>query len=127
MDKTNLTKVIETTSARLKVINTFDFSDSIKKELKIDDYEARLKLAKKALEEYMGQLNHAEAFANNDDPYVVKEYENQLDIANEKKMNFHNEEEALKKLDDEVLELVKSKFGESSKEYSEINIEIRTE
>ena len=127
MDKNNLTKVIETASSRLAAINTFSFSESDKKELKIDDYEAGLKLAKKALEEYMGQLNHAEAFANNDDPFVVQEYENQLEIAEEKKLNFLNEEEALKQLDYEVLELVKLKFGESSKEYSEINSEIKTE
>ncbi len=127
MDKNELIKTIEMVSARLAVINTLEFSDDIRQELKIEDYAGQLKLAKKALEEYMGQLNHAEAFANNDDPLIVKEYQNQLEIAEEKKLNFIGEEEELKKLDEDVMSLVKSKFGENSKEYSEINIDFESE
>lgn len=127
MDKNELIKTIEMVSARLAVINTLEFSDDIRQELKIEDYAGQLKLAKKALEEYMGQHNHAEAFANNDDPLIVKEYQNQLEIAEEKKLNFIGEEEELKKLDEDVMSLVKSKFGENSKEYSEINIDFESE
>ncbi len=127
MDNNNLTKLIETASLRLKAINAFNFSESIKKELKIDDYEAGLKLTKKAFEEYMSQLQHAETFANNNDPFIVEEYKSQMDIMEEKRMNFLMEEDALKQLDDKVLKLIKLKFGENSKEYSEINIEIKTE